>query len=261
VYLYGADIVLEQAEGPTAKEVSGPLATEGTVQGTSDVTFNATDPGAGVWEVVFSVDGKLVQSTVPDEDGGRCRDVGQSTDGLPAFLYLQPCPLSESVDVGFGTAAVNDGEHHLVVSVLDAAGNSAAVLDREINVENPVPAVAARPNVAPAAKRAPARVRARVTLRVEPRRVGSRANIRVAGRLLGGHIPKGGKKLVLEARLPRGRWRELGAIRTGGHGRFHASYPVEFIGPGRWQIRVLCEAQAGYPFATGWSNVVRVRVL
>jgi hypothetical protein len=107
VYLYAADIVLEQAEGPSGREVSGPLATEGTVDGTSDVTFNATDPGAGVWETTFSVDGKLVQSTVPDEDGGRCRDVGQSTDGLPAFLYLQPCPLSEGVDVGFDTAAVS----------------------------------------------------------------------------------------------------------------------------------------------------------
>jgi hypothetical protein len=60
VYLYAADVTLEQNEGPLAKETSGPLATEATVQGTSDVTFNATDPGAGVWEVTFQVDGKLV---------------------------------------------------------------------------------------------------------------------------------------------------------------------------------------------------------
>ena len=88
VYLYAADVVLEQAEGPLAKEVGGPLASEGTVQGTSDVTFNASDPGAGVWEVLFSVDGKLVQSTVPDENGGRCKNAGQ-TDG-PRFTFLGP---------------------------------------------------------------------------------------------------------------------------------------------------------------------------
>jgi hypothetical protein len=105
-----------------------------SVQGTSDVTFNATDPGAGVWEVTFSVDGKVVQSTVPDENDGHCRDVGQSTDGLAAFDYLQPCPPVESVDVGFDTTVVSNGEHHLVVSVLDPAGNSATVLDREIDV-------------------------------------------------------------------------------------------------------------------------------
>lgn len=67
------------------------------VQGTSDVTFSASDPGSGVWEATFSVDGKVVQSTVPNENGGRCRGVGQTTDGLAAFLYVQPCLPAESV--------------------------------------------------------------------------------------------------------------------------------------------------------------------
>ena len=139
VNLYAADIVLEQGAGPTASAVSGELASAPAVSGTSDVAFDASDPGAGVWETVFSVDGKLVQSTVPDEDGGRCHNVGQTTDGLPAFLYLQPCPQTESVDVPFNTTAVSNGPHHLIVSVLDAAGNAAPVLDREIDVDNPVP--------------------------------------------------------------------------------------------------------------------------
>ena len=137
VYLYAADILLEQSPAPTASNVSGELATAATVAGTSDVIFSASDPGAGVWEATFSVDGKVVQSTVPDENGGRCRDVGQTSDGLPAFLHLQPCPASESVDVPFDTSGLSNGEHHLIVSVLDAAGNSAPVLDREIEVEEP----------------------------------------------------------------------------------------------------------------------------
>ena len=97
VYLYAADILLEQSAGPMADNVAGELATAPVVSGTSDVTFSASDPGSGVWEVTFSIDGKVVQSTVPNENGGRCRDVGQSTDGLAAFLYLQPCLPSESV--------------------------------------------------------------------------------------------------------------------------------------------------------------------
>jgi hypothetical protein len=146
VYLYAADLLLEQTAGPTASDVGGELASAPTVSGMSDVTFDATDPGAGVWETTFSIDGKVVQSTVPNEAGGRCKNVGQTSDGLPAFLYLQPCPQSESVDVPFNTTAVSNGQHHLVVSVVDPAGNSAPVIDREIDVDNPLPPTPPQPN-------------------------------------------------------------------------------------------------------------------
>ena len=104
------------------------------------VTVGA-DWGSGYYDIALS-----------DADGG------EATNATYELWLAGP---SESVDVGFDTAAVSNGEHHLVVSVLDAA----------------------------------------------------------------------------------------------------VSYPVEFVGPGRWQLRVLCEAQAGYPFAAGWSNVVGVRVV
>ena len=48
-----------------------------------------------------------------DENGGRCRDVGQTSDGLPAFLYVQPCLASVSADVGFDTTRLANGTHHL----------------------------------------------------------------------------------------------------------------------------------------------------
>jgi hypothetical protein len=139
VYLFAADLVLEQNAGPSASGVSGELASAPAVSGTSDLAFNATDPGSGVYEAVFSVDGQVVQSTVLDENGGRCKDVGQTTDGSPAFLYLQPCLGAVSVDVGMDTTKLSNGAHHLIVSVLDAAGNAAPVLDREITVANPTP--------------------------------------------------------------------------------------------------------------------------
>jgi len=141
IYLYGADVILEQSTGPSAGNVGGELASAPTVSGISDVTFDASDPGAGVWEVTLSVDGKVVQSVVPNENGGRCRNVGQTTDGLPAFLYLQPCLPSERVGVGLDTTGLSNGAHQLVVSVVDAAGNSAPVVEREIDVDNPVPPV------------------------------------------------------------------------------------------------------------------------
>lgn len=206
--LYAADIVLEQGGGPSVEEVRGPLATETPVDGLSAVLFNASDPGAGIWEVTFSIDGKVVQSTVPDENGGRCRNVGETADGLAAFLYVQPCPKAESAGVELDTAAISNGEHHLVATVLDPAGNSVVVLDREIDVENgppAAPASSAKPG--PGGKLGPRRkARARVTLRVEPRYVSLGQSMHFSGRVLGGHLPRAiGKVLLLEARLLGGR--------------------------------------------------------
>jgi hypothetical protein len=137
VYLYAAEITLEQSAGPSAGNVGGELASAPVVRGSSDVMFDASDPGSGVYQAVFSVDGRVAQSTVVDANGGRCQNVGGTSDGLPAFLYTQPCKPSVSVDVPFDTTRVSDGAHHLVVTVTDAAGNGAPVLDREITVANP----------------------------------------------------------------------------------------------------------------------------
>ncbi len=139
INLYAADFELEQNGGPSVGSVSGELATAATVRGESDVLFDASDPGSGVYEAVFDVDGNVVERTVVDGNGGRCVDVGGTGDGSPAFLYTQPCRGSVSVDVGFDSSRVANGTHRLVVTVTDAAGNSAPVLDREITISNPAP--------------------------------------------------------------------------------------------------------------------------
>jgi hypothetical protein len=136
IYLYAADLTLEQNAGPHVTGVTGELASAPTVRGLSDVAFDATDPGSGVYEALFNVDGRVVARMVLDENGGRCRDAGQTTDGLAAFLYVQPCLASVSADVPFDTTSVSNGAHHLVVSVIDAAGNAAPVLDRMMTVAN-----------------------------------------------------------------------------------------------------------------------------
>ena len=138
VYLYAADLTIEQNAGPSASAIGGELAAAPTVAGTSDVAFSASDPGAGVYEAVFNVDGQVVQRTVVDENGGHCRDVGQTSDGTPAFLFLQPCLGSVSADVGLDTTKIANGPHHLIVDVVDAAGNAAPLLDRQIAIANAV---------------------------------------------------------------------------------------------------------------------------
>jgi hypothetical protein len=145
VELFAADIVLSQPTPPAVSAVGGGLAADPTVEGTSDVAFHAADAGAGVYEALFNLDGKTASRDVLNEDGGRCRNVGGTSDGLPAFLYTQPCPAALNADVPFDTTGLANGVHHLVVSVTDAAGNATTVLDREITVANPLPATPAPP--------------------------------------------------------------------------------------------------------------------
>jgi hypothetical protein len=294
--------------------------------------------------------------------------VGGTTDGLPAFLYLQPCPASVSADVGLETTRIANGTHHLVVSVIDPAGNAATVLDRNVTVENSqppggqsagasganapnalnganasaqatltvgwkdangvrltsdygrahtivgrltgargVPIEGAHIDVLAAPAYAGARVaamaspltgaggrfsmqlpagvssrtlrvmyssrvgmppvatktlmlsvRAGVTLTITPRTASVGRSVYFSGRLRGAPIPSGGKLLVLEARSPGGAWLEFDVLRTNSRGRYHARYRFKFPGPARYQFRVLCEAEADYPFATGSSHVVGV---
>ncbi|HEY7831029.1 MAG TPA: hypothetical protein VIC06_10750 [Solirubrobacteraceae bacterium] len=134
--LFAADLVLNDESPPTVQEVAGRLAEAPTVGGTTDVSFTASDSGSGVYEAMFQVDGETVQRSVLDTNGGKCHDVGETTDGLPAFLYTRPCPPSASVDVPFDTTAIPDGTHHLLVSVTDAAGNTTPVMDKQVTVAN-----------------------------------------------------------------------------------------------------------------------------
>ncbi len=136
--LFAADLTLEQTVGPTVSAVGGELASAASLVGTNDVTFAAADSGAGVYEAIFSIDGRVVQEGVINEQEGHCRNVGETSDGLPAFLYLRPCPASVSADIPFNTTAIANGSHHLKVMVTDAAGNSAPVLDRTVTIANPV---------------------------------------------------------------------------------------------------------------------------
>jgi hypothetical protein len=359
VYIFAANLILEQSAGPTASHVGGEVASAPVLSGTSDVSFDASDPGAGVYQAVFSLDGQVVQRTTIDEEHGRCRNVGQTTDGLPAFLFVQPCPASVTANVGLDTTRFANGEHHLTVTVTDAAGNSTVVLERSVLFANALApgspqggpngtdasadallsvrwkstkrarllagygqaetvlgslttpagapiggahiAVLATPDYA-GARTASALgtttdaagrftlslprglssrslrfeysdllggppvatetlslgVRAGVSLGVVPRTAGAGGSIRFSGRLRGGPIPAGGKLLVLEARSPGGAWLEFDVIRSDARGAFHASYRFKFPGPASYQFRVLCEAEADYPFATGASNVVGV---
>ncbi len=395
VYLYASDLTLEQSSQPTVTNVEGELATAATLSGTADLALHAEDSGSGVYQAVMTVDGAEAGRTMLDENGGHCRNVGQTTDGLPAFLYLRPCRPSLSADVPFDTTALADGSHHLVVSVTDAAGNSTVALDRKITVlnhpsippppqqpvtpsqpspegqqpasttknepslqTNPTPRpqgdngshasagatlqvrwsatahatlaaayghtqtvvgrlaapdgspiggasiqvrstpasqgaatrTLATPSTAPDGSfrvRLPAStpssrltfaysshpgqplpdvtaalaltIPAHLTLKVTPRTSHAGGTIAFSGVLAGAPLPPGGKQLVLEARTLTGPWRQFQVLSTAPHGRYRASYRFRLAGPITYEFRAVSRREADFPYATGASNVVRVR--
>jgi len=97
-YLYAADLVLEQKEGPSVSDATGPLATEQAAHGTSDLIFSATDPGSGVYQAAFSVDGKVVQK--------------RGSDNRRTLSFSLPAALSEIGDRGRGIQHDRSQQRH-----------------------------------------------------------------------------------------------------------------------------------------------------
>ena len=102
-------------------------------------------------------------------------------------------------------------------------------------------------------------VRAGVSLRIRPRRVQPGKAIRLRGRLLAAPATRLGKLVTLQAR-ERGRWRDFATVRTRRGGRFAARYRFSSGARGTFPIRAVARADASYPYATGRSRAVRVRV-
>ncbi len=133
-----AELLLENDASPAGSGFSGTAL--GTVSGTGQLLFTATDPsGPGVYNVTVAIDGTTVYSATPDTNNGACVQHG-IYPGTSALMFdeAQPCPVTESVDVPVPYANIANGTHTLTVTVTDAAGNSATVLAQAITVANPV---------------------------------------------------------------------------------------------------------------------------
>ena len=110
-----------------------------------------------------------------------------------------------------------------------------------------------------AAARARLAVRAGVRLRIRPRQVRAGHSIQLRGRLRAAPSTRLGKVVTFQAR-ERGRWRDFKSVRTGRRGRFHGRYRFSSRASGSFPIRAVVLADASYPYATGHSRAVRVRV-
>jgi hypothetical protein len=130
-----ATTTLEDNSAPQVAVVGGTLTTGTELEGTQTLAITGTDSGSGIYQAILEVDGKQAQATTVDNNSGHCANVGQTTDGRPAFLYVVPCALEVNDQyVSFNLATIADGPHRLTVLVTDAAGNTTVVLNREVIV-------------------------------------------------------------------------------------------------------------------------------
>ena len=103
-------------------------------------------------------------------------------------------------------------------------------------------------------------VRPRATLSVRPRRVGYGGAIRLSGRVKSRPRPSAGKLIVLQA-FDRGRWRTFAATRSRKGGRFSRRYRfTRTFRPRSYRFRARLPREGAYPYATGNTRTVRVRV-
>jgi hypothetical protein len=107
-------------------------------------------------------------------------------------------------------------------------------------------------------------VQVRPTVTAKPRRhvLHNGSVLRITGKLNGGPYPHRGVVLNLQA-IRDGRWQGFAnSFRTDSKGRFSFRYRfTRTLGVQRYRMRIRAYAQAGYPYITGFSKRMTIRVV
>ncbi len=103
-------------------------------------------------------------------------------------------------------------------------------------------------------------VRARSTIRPSRRSFVNGETMRLRGKLRGGSVPPEGKLVELQV-LIRGRWRTFATTRASRRGRWRYDYRFDGTrGRQTYRFRARIPREATYPYESGLSRVVKVRV-
>lgn len=136
VYVHAASFTLADDDAPTVSDARGDLAHGSVLGGQAEIDFVARDSQSGIFRATVEVDGVEAVSVTPNQYSGRCvrQGLAGSTND---FLYRQPCPTTQSVELTLPTTTIADGQHRIRVRVYDAAGNGTTVIgNRQVKVEN-----------------------------------------------------------------------------------------------------------------------------
>jgi hypothetical protein len=145
--VFSLDAILSDPAPPTVSELTGAILAGGSFSGEQAISFKAADSGSGVYSQWLVVDGKTVSGpTIINTNGGACKDMVATKDGLRSFDHLQPCLPSVSGLVNLNTASLKDGSHTASLYVDDAAGNQTVAKTWSF-VSNNAPLVVSAPSV------------------------------------------------------------------------------------------------------------------
>jgi hypothetical protein len=119
---------------------------------------------------------------------------------------------------------------------------------------------AGSPLILPAETKVRLRVPAASTMTVNRRRVVNGQGVMFSGTVRSVPLPPGGKLILLEVRLSGG-WQTFRTVRSDVTGRWRMPYRFDrTVGVQWYRFRAKLPREAGYPFATGASKSIRVRV-
>jgi hypothetical protein len=247
--LHRASIEVDDPHAPTAVLVGG-LAEDRPAWGPTDVQVAASDRGAGIAAMTFSVDGRRVRSATFAH--APCRE---------PYDRPQPCPGDAVRTFSLDTAALEPGHHLASGTVVDAAGN---VSDWYLPFEVRRPTEGARPpgtdtRESPAGTAVSRAPRLRLGRRLFEHRPGRAATIR--GRLrtrAGEPVPRARLTVTaidigLSERRRARRWRRT--VTTDRGGRF----AVRLRRDGAQRVTVTYSPQPGVVAATA-SATARARL-
>jgi hypothetical protein len=105
------------------------------------------------------------------------------------------------------------------------------------------------------------RVKPRISAKPHRRTLRNGQVLIIEGRISGGPIPKRGVALNLQA-VRDGRWQGFAdPFRTTADGKFRFRYRfTRTLGVQRYRLRIRAAAQAGYPYQSGYSKALTIRV-
>jgi hypothetical protein len=122
IAMFGSAITVSDPTPPTGGLTGGGLDGNGPVAGTQSISYNTSDPLAGIYSVQLLVDGNVVAT---NSYASGC-----------SFTNFLPCPASESGSLAWDTASIPNGAHEIELLIKNAAGDTTVIGDHAITTNN-----------------------------------------------------------------------------------------------------------------------------
>ncbi|WP_157592139.1 hypothetical protein [Solirubrobacter soli] len=216
---------------PVIGGVVGPLASDQPVR-TRTVSINASDTGLGLYRLIVTVDGRIVETEPFSPAVTDCRDAEPTSADPYQFSSVSACPTASTSRSFVLSSLPTSGQHQVRVEVEDASGNRTAAIDRVATFELPADGLRCPTDGCVRAPPSPNGINATATARLA---ISGRRTISTAyGRrhTLGGRLVNASGLPIADAQLDVSElpvdsptWRPVGQIRTDASGRFRYAVP------------------------------------